>query len=124
MGRLSDLYIAHLTAWAKNDTETALSYMADDIVWYPNRAMRPVIGKDAVRTFIGKFGAGMTDKAFSQSLLIEHGDILFVEGVESYTKAGRRIDTHYAGIVEWRDGKAVNWRDYFDLKTLDRQLAG
>ena len=124
MGKLSELYLAHLTAWKNNDTETALTYMADDIVWYPNRAMRPVVGKPAVREFMAKFGRGMTDKAFSQSLMIEQGDILFVEGVESYTKAGRRIDTQYAGIVEWRDGKAVAWRDYFDLKTLEAQLAG
>lgn len=31
---------------------------------------------------------------------------------------------HYAGIVEWQDGKAVAWRDYFDLKTLEAPLAG
>ncbi len=124
MGQLSELYLAHLTAWKNNDTETALTYMADDIVWYPNRAMRPVVGKEAVRAFMAKFGKGMTDKAFSQSLMIEQGDILFVEGVESYTKGGRRIDTQYAGIVEWRNGKAVAWRDYFDLKTLEAQLTG
>ena len=124
MASLSELYRAHLAAWAAGDFETALSYMADDIVWYPNRAMRPIAGKEAVRVFLGKFGRGMENIEFTQSLMIEHGDTLFVEGAESYTKGGKRVTTHYAGVVEWRDGKAVNWRDYFDLKTLDAQLAG
>ena len=66
----------------------------------------------------------MENISFTQSLMIEHGDILFIEGIESYTKGGKTVTTHYAGVVEWHDGKAVNWRDYFDLKTLDAQLAG
>lgn len=32
--------------------------------------------------------------------------------------------TQYAGIVEWQDGKAVAWRGYFDLKTLEVPLGG
>ena len=124
MASLSELYRAHLAAWAAGDVDAALSYMADDIVWYPNRAMRPIIGKDAVRAFVAKFARGMENISFTQTHMIEHGNILFVEGVETYTKAGKQVNTPYAGVVEWRDGQAVNWRDYFDLKTLDAQLAG
>ena len=123
MGVLSDLYRAHLTAWARGDMDEALSYMADDIIWYPNRAMRPIVGKDAVRAFVAKFGQGMTNIAFEQTLMIEQGNFLFVEGIERYSKNGKPVVTHYAGVMEWRDGRAVNWRDYFDFKTLDAQLA-
>ena len=124
MASLSELYRAHLKAWAEGDVETALSYMAEDIIWYPNRAMRPIIGKAAVRDFVAKFAKGMENISFTQTHMIEAGNILFIEGVETYIKAGKQVNTAYAGVVEWRDGQAVNWRDYFDLKTLDAQLAG
>ena len=124
MASLSELYRAHLQAWAAGDVETALSYMAEDIIWYPNRAMRPIVGKGAVREFVAKFARGMENISFTQTHMIENGNILFIEGVETYTKGGRQVNTPYAGVVEWRDGQAVNWRDYFDLKTLDAQLAG
>ena len=124
MASLSELYRAHLQAWAAGDVETALSYMAEDIIWYPNRAMRPIVGKGAVREFVAKFARGMENISFTQTHMIENGNILFIEGVETYTKGGRQVNTPYAGVVEWRDGQAVNWRDYFDLRTLDAQLAG
>ena len=87
---LSDLYRAHLVAWARADMDDALSYMADDIIWYPNRAMRPIVGKDAVRAFVTKFGRGMTNISFEQTLMIEQGSLLFVEGIERYTKKASR----------------------------------
>jgi limonene-1,2-epoxide hydrolase len=124
MGVMSDNYRAHLDAWRRGDVETALSYIDDDILWYPNRSMRPVRGKGPMREFLAKFAAGMSDIFYEQSLMIEQGNLLFVEGTENYTKNGRKISVPYAGVVEWRNGRAVSWRDYFDLKSLERQLAG
>lgn len=123
MGQMTDNYRAHLDAWTKGDIDKAFSYIDDNIVWYPNRSMRPIEGKAAMRAFIEKWGKGMSDIAYKQDLLIEQGNFLFVEGSEAYTKNGKRVETHYAGVVEWKNGKAVAWRDYFDLKTLEKQLA-
>jgi limonene-1,2-epoxide hydrolase len=124
MGILADNYRAHLAAWQARDLELALSYIDDDIVWYPNRSMEPIRGKAAMRAFLEKWGRGMSDIHYEQSHVVESGDLLFVEGRESYVKKGRRITVPYAGVVVWRDGKAVEWRDYFDLKQLEAQLAG
>ena len=124
MGAMSDDYRAHLAAWKRGDVEAALSYIDDNIIWYPNRSMRPVNGKDAMRAFLAKFAAGMSEKRYEQINMIEQGNMLFIEGSENYVKNGKQVTVPYAGIVEWRDGKAVNWRDYFDLKSLEKQLAG
>ena len=70
-----------------------------------------------------KFGAGMTDMFYEQTLMIEQGNMLFVEGTENYTKKGKKISVPYAGVVEFRGDKIVAWRDYFDLKSLEAQLA-
>lgn len=123
MGTLADLYRAHLAAWQARDVETALSYIDDDIVWYPNRSMEPIRGKAAMRAFLVKWGQGMTDIRYEQSNMLESGNLLFVEGRESYVKRGKRVSVPYAGVVLWRDGRAVEWRDYFDLKQLEAQLA-
>ena len=122
MGKMSDDYKAHLAAWQRGDMEAALSYIDDNIEWYPNRSMRVVNGKAKMREFLGKFATGMSEIFYEQSLMIEQGNLLFDEGTENYTKNGKKITVPYAGVVEWKDGKAIMWRDYFDLKSLEKQL--
>ncbi|MGD9942112.1 MAG: nuclear transport factor 2 family protein [Burkholderiaceae bacterium] len=124
MRTLSQLYKDFLDAWSRGDIEAMSAYYHDDIVSYPNRSMRPLVGKAAVLEFLGKFGKGMSAPSFEQTLMMENGDTLFVEGTESYVKNGRHICIPYAGVVEFRDGKIIAKRDYFDLKSLEKQLAG
>ena len=124
MKTMSQTYKDSLDAWGRGDVEGMFEPYAEDVVWYPNRSMRPVHGKPAMREFIKKFGAGMSNPLYTQTLMIESGNMLFVEGTESYTKNGRQVSVPYAGVVEFRDGKIVAWRDYFDLKSLEKQLAG
>jgi len=124
MGAMSDAYKKSLEAWARGDVEGMFADYADDVVWYPNRSMRPVHGKESMRTFMAKFAKGMSDIAYEQTHMVESGNLLFVEGTENYTKNGKKISVPYAGVVEFRDGKFVAWRDYFDLKHLEAQLTG
>ena len=123
MGKMSDAYKKSLNAWARGDVEGMFADYADDIVWYPNRSMNPIRGKATMREFMAKFGKGMSDIRYEQTHMVESGNLLFVEGTENYTKKGKRICVPYAGVVEFRDGKFVAWRDYFDLKSLEAALA-
>lgn len=121
---LSQIYKDFLDAWARGDVAEMSTYYHDDIVSYPNRSMRPLNGKAAVLEFLAKFGKGMEEPVFEQTLMMESGSTLFVEGTESYQKNGRNISIPYAGIVEFKDGKIIAKRDYFDLKSLEKQLNG
>ncbi|MBU3738055.1 MAG: nuclear transport factor 2 family protein [Rhodoferax sp.] len=123
MGAMSDAYRKSLDAWSRGDVEGMFADYADDVVWYPNRSMRPVHGKEAMRAFMAKFAKGMSDISYQQTHMVESGNMLFVEGTENYTKNGKKISVPYAGVVEFRDGKFVAWRDYFDLKSLEAELA-
>lgn len=123
MKTMSQIYKDSLNAWIRGDVEGMAAPYADDIVWYPNRSMRPVHGKAAMLGFMQKFGSGMSDVSYEQTLMIEKDNMLFVEGTESYTKKGKKISVPYAGVVEFRGDKIVAWRDYFDLKSLEAQLA-
>ncbi len=124
MGMMSDTYKESLAAWVRGDRDAMAKAYADDIVWYPNRSMNPVHGKVAMMEFMEKFGRGMTDVFYEQTNMVESGNLLFVEGTENYTKKGRKVQLPYAGVVEFRDGKIIGWRDYFDMKSLEAQLAG
>jgi limonene-1,2-epoxide hydrolase len=124
MGMMSDTYKESLAAWVRGDRDAMAKAYADDIVWYPNRSMDPVHGKAAMMEFMVKFGRGMTDVYYEQTNMVESGNLLFVEGTENYTKKGRKVRLPYAGVVEFRDGKIIAWRDYFDMKSLEAQLAG
>lgn len=123
MKTMSQIYKDSLDAWGRGDAEGMAAPYAEDIVWYPNRSMRPVHGKAAMLGFMQKFGSGMTDMFYEQTLMIEKDNMLFVEGTENYTKMGKKITVPYAGVVEFRGDKIVAWRDYFDLKSLEAQLA-
>ena len=40
------------------------------------------------------------------------------------TTEGRRVVIPYAGVLAFRDGRIVEWRDYFDRALFDRLKAG
>ena len=46
-----------------------------------------------------------------------------VEGVENYVKNGKSVRVPYMAAFEIREDKISQWRDYFDLSTVERQLA-
>ena len=86
---------------------------------------RQLEGRDAIRRFLEKFGAGQTEIAWSITRHSETGDLLMVEGVDDYVNAeGVRIRTPYAGVFEFRDGRIWRWRDYVDSAAIAAARAG
>jgi ketosteroid isomerase-like protein len=64
----------------------------------------------------------MQEKRYDVEQVIESGDSAMVEGVESYVKDGKTVRLPYMSRFRFRDGKIAEWRDYFDLQTVLRQL--
>lgn len=57
--------------------------------------------------------------------MAETDDRLFYEATEDFdTPEGRRVLVPYAGILDFRDGLIIGWRDYFDRGLIDGQVAG
>jgi limonene-1,2-epoxide hydrolase len=54
---------------------------------------------------------------------VQSGDVVFHEGTENYVRNDRRVSLPYVGVFEFKDGKIIGWRDYFDYATLQKQLA-
>jgi len=126
MGRCFAILGQVIEAWQDKDIERVLSFMADDIVWhYAAAAMPPVRGKAAARKLLTRFQADMHRIEWRIFAHSETGDRLFVEGVDDYlTPDGHRVATPYAGVLDFRDGLIVGWRDYVDLGVAADQKAG
>lgn len=110
-------------AFAQGDIAAAMNYCTDDVVW-DNVPMKPIVGKQAVQGFLEKFARGMSEPRYERTHVLEQDNLVMVEGVENYQKNGKSVRVPYMAAFEFRDGRICQWRDYFDLATVERQLAG
>jgi limonene-1,2-epoxide hydrolase len=99
--------------------------LADDIVWYSHVGSPPIVGKAATEKFMATLSTQMLDVRWRVFHYAEAGDAAFTEGVDDFAMPdGRRVSLPYAGIMRFRDGKIIEWRDYFDRGLFDRLKAG
>ncbi len=117
----TDLIRQYYAAWLQDDLEAVLALCTDDLVAV-NVPIGPIRGKQAVRAFLTKFGRGMQQKHYVIERILESGDYATVEGVEQYVKDGKAVSLPYLSSFRFRDDKIAEWRDYFDLQTVLRQL--
>ena len=123
MQRLSNAEIvrAYYAAWLRDDLDAVLELCSEDVTAI-NVPIGPLHGKKAVRAFLEKFGHGMTQKHYAVERILESGDVAVVEGVENYLKHGKAVSLPYMSMFRFSSGKISEWRDYFDLQTVRRQL--
>ena len=115
-----------IDAWARGDVDAVTAHMSDDIVWhYAAGAAPPLIGLPAAREFLQKFRGSIAEVRWRIFNHAAAGNLLFVEGVDEYIGTnGVRAVAPYAGVLAFRDGKIVEWRDYFDRGQLEKIRAG
>ena len=108
-------------AWADGDVEALLEYFTDDAV-YHNIPIAPVTGRDAIRTTIEGFAAGVEKIEFRVDNIAADGDVVLTERVDVFTTPAATIELPVMGTFEIRDGKIAAWRDYFDMNQFMSQL--
>lgn len=111
----------YYAAWVRDDLDGVFALCTDDVVAV-NVPIGPIHGKSAVREFLGKFGRGMEGKRYQVERILVSGDIAVVEGVENYTKRGKAVSLPYMSVFKFEGEKIREWRDYFDMQTILRQL--
>jgi limonene-1,2-epoxide hydrolase len=105
------------------DLDGALALCTDDLE-YDNVPMEKLHGKDAARAFLEPMlgeGVGVSWVVHEQ---IASGDVVMNERTDSFQFGDVHIDLPVAGLFRVRDGKIALWRDYFDLRTFEQQMAG
>ena len=116
---------AVITGWRRGDLKAVVDQLADDIVWHSHVGSPPIVGKAAAEKFMATLSTQMRDVRWRIFHYAESGDAAFTEGVDDFaTPDGRRVSLPYAGIMRFRDGKIIEWRDYFDRGLFDRLKAG
>ena len=113
---------AFMKAAAKRDYDTALPFLADDIV-YQNMPLPPVTGHQGVKDTLDALLGVATDSEWVVLREVEGDGIVMNERVDWFEVNGKRLELPVAGIFEVADGKITAWRDYFDLPTITNQLA-
>jgi limonene-1,2-epoxide hydrolase len=108
--------------WAAGDLDAIVGAFTNDAV-YHNMPIEPVVGPEAIGTFIEGFLAGVDKVTFEVRNIAAQGDVVLTERVDVFEAPGTRIELPVMGAFEVRDGRIAAWRDYFDLQTFMNALA-
>ena len=110
-------------AWSRSDLDEIMSYFAADAV-YHNIPMDPVVGTDAIRTFIEGFTAMVDRIEFEINHLAVNGNVVLTERVDTFVRPAGAIGLPVMGTFELTDGKITAWRDYFDMLQVTAAFGG
>jgi limonene-1,2-epoxide hydrolase len=109
--------------WTDGDIPALLEYFTDDAV-YHNIPVAPVTGRDAIRTTIEGFTAGVDRIDFNVTNIAANGNVVLTERVDVFVSGDRSIELPVMGTFELVGGRISAWRDYFDLNQFMSQVAG
>ncbi|HZP31345.1 MAG TPA: limonene-1,2-epoxide hydrolase family protein [Acidimicrobiia bacterium] len=118
----TDVVKAFCDSWGARDIDAIVAAVTDDAV-YHNIPMDPVVGPDAIRSFIEGFTTGVDKIEFRMLNMAANGNVVFTERVDVFTYPDRTIELPVAGVFEIRGGKIAAWRDYFDVNMFTSQMA-
>ncbi len=114
---------AFCDAWSGSDLDQIMSFFADDAV-YHNIPMDPVVGTEAIRTFIEGFTAMVDRIEFEITNLAVNGNVVLTERVDTFVRPLGAIGLPVMGTFELADGKITAWRDYFDMVQVTAAFGG
>jgi len=117
-------FIKHIEA---KDLDSACALMTPDCE-YDNVPMSKVFGPDAVKELLSPFTAACSEIDWVVVRQAASGDmtwgVVLNERVDRFKMGERWVELPLAGVFEVRDGKIALWRDYFDLTTFQKAMAG
>ena len=112
-----------IAAFNANDVDRVLAFFAADAV-YHNIPVQPVSGTAAIRAVLAGFMGMASEIDWVVRHLVETPDgVVLTERVDRFLVRGRWIELPVMGAFEVRDGRISAWRDYFDMKQFQDQLA-
>ena len=118
-----DAAIGFQQAWMAGDIQQALSFFADDAVWIaPNGVFK---GRTQIEKYLTWVNAIVTNYNIAETGIgiVVQGDIVIAEHVLSGTIDGMEFESPALCIDEFRTGKIVKSRTYFDRLAQSQQVA-
>ena len=105
------------------DLDGALALCTDDLE-YDNVPMPTLHGVEAARGFLASMVGDGVRTAWTVHRQVATEDTVFNERTDEFWFGETHIALPVAGVFVLRDGKIALWRDYFDLRTFEQQMAG
>jgi limonene-1,2-epoxide hydrolase len=95
---------------------------------YDNVPMAKVFGVEAVKQVLGPFVSGCSEIDWVIVRQSSAGDttsgVVLNERIDRFKMGERWVELPLAGVFEVKNGKIALWRDYFDLATFQKAMAG
>lgn len=114
---------AFIDRWSNQDIEGIMSFFAADAVYTNIPIDPPNIGEAAIRETITGFVTMANKIEFIVHHESENADgVVMNERTDRFLIGEKWIEIAVMGIFELRDGKIVNWRDYFDMAKFNEQM--
>lgn len=121
---LVSTFIRHLEA---KDLDSALALLSDDCE-YDNVPMSKVHGPAQVGAVLGPFLGGFQEVDWVIHHQVASGTlddgVVMNERTDRFRAGERWIELPVAGLFLVKDGKITLWRDYFDMASLSKLMAG
>ena len=112
-----------IARWEAQDVDGIMASFSDN-PFYHNIPMEPLTSKEAIRGFIEPFLEPVTKVTFETLFIAEDDNgIVLTERIDSFAFGDKRISLPVMGTFEYVDGKLARWRDYFDLRDFEKQMA-
>jgi limonene-1,2-epoxide hydrolase len=108
-------------ACARADPDEFSAYFTEDASWW-NSPWKLVKGREAIRETLLRGAERMTALPWEILHIAAADDIVMTERVDHFLVGQSRVSVPCMGIIEVRDGKIAAWRDYWDLRQVERQL--
>lgn len=123
MSANTDVVEAFVAAWNARDFDKILSFF-DDQSFYHNIPLDPVTGTDAIKSVLEMFfnSASEIDWVMHGIAETPSGTVL-TERTDRFLINGKWLDLPIMGAFEMDGGIIRAWRDYFDLKKFEADMA-
>jgi limonene-1,2-epoxide hydrolase len=114
----TDIVRDFFAAWDAKDVEKIMSGFAPDARWL-NIGLPEAVGLDAIRKSVEPFVKSAQSVEFVVHHIAETKDgAVLTERTDIFVTNGNKAAFDVMGILELKDGKIVNWREYFDTRAL------
>mgnify|MGYP005843325715 CR=1 FL=1 len=112
-----------IATWNARDFDAMMGFF-DDASFYHNLPMDPVTGTDAIRKVLEMFFNSASEIDWVVHAIAETPDgIVLTERTDRFLINGTWLDLRVMGAFDL-DGRTIRkWRDYFDLKTFEADMA-